>query len=321
MSARWKGSCRRWNGPGTSGLVRPMAERPDDEKTGIVRAGARGGRIARLATLAVLLFPVLVIVVVWIERRPIATHFLKGEFERRGVQAKYHLDKVGFRTQQVSDLIIGDPNHPDLVAKRAIIQMRLKLDGSFAVYRVVARGVRLRGRLVHGKVSWGQIEKLLPPPRNKPFQLPNIVLDVADSSVSLATPFGPVGLAVEGNGRLSGGFKGRLAVSSPRLVPGRCAAVNLRTNVALAVVARHPKVDGPVVLGSFVCPASRFYVLAPRFDAKATFNESFTSVDGGGRMAISTLTAGANGLAAFVGDITYTGSLASVTGGVKLAAQ
>jgi len=130
-----------------------------------------------------------------------------------------------------------------------------------------------------------------------------------------------VGLAVEGNGRLSGGFKGHVAVASPRLVPGRCAAVNLRTNVAVAVVARHPRVEGPVSLDSLVCPASRFYVLTPRFDARASFNESFTSVDGGGRMAISTLTAGTNGLAAFIGEITYKGSLAHVDGRVKLSAQ
>jgi hypothetical protein len=38
-------------------------------------------------------------------------------------------------------------------------------------------------------------------------------------------------------------------------------------------------------------------------------------------MAISTLTAGANGLAAFVGDISYKGSLAEVTGRVRLSAQ
>ena len=76
--------------------------------------------------------------------------------------------------------------------------MRLKWDGSFEVYRIVARGVRLRGRLVHGKVSWGQIDKLLPPPTNKPFALPDFVLDVADSSIALATPFGPVGVALAG---------------------------------------------------------------------------------------------------------------------------
>jgi len=278
-------------------------------------------RIAMYLALGILVLLVLALIALWIERRPIATHVLKNEFEKRGVTAKYHLDRVGFRTQEVSNLVIGDPNHPDLVAKHAIIQMRLKLDGSFRVYRVVARGVRLRARLVHGRVSWGQIDKLLPPPSNKPFQLPDIVLDVADSSISLATPFGPVGIAAEGSGRLTGGFKGRLAVASPQLTPGRCTAVGLRTNVAVSVVARHPKVEGPVTLASFDCPASRFYVIAPRFDARATFNESFTSVNGSGRMAIGTVTAGANGLAAFVGDISYGGSLAHVDGRVTLAAQ
>ena len=304
-----------------------MDQRTQDEgfgttgETHVVLRRPLWARIAMYLAVGLLVLMVVAIIVLWIERRPIATHFLKGEFERRGVQARYHLDRVGFRTQQVSDLVIGDPNHPDLVAKKAIIEMRLKLDGSFKVYRVVARGVRLSGRLVHGRVSWGQIDKLLPPPSNKPFQLPDIVLDVADSSVSLATPFGPVGLALEGNGRLSGGFKGHLAIASPRMIPGRCAAVNLRTNAALSVVARRPQVEGPVTLDSFVCPASRFYVVAPTFDAKASFNESFTSVDGSGRMAISTLTAGANGLSAFIGDISYKGSLVNVTGRVNLSAQ
>ena len=278
-------------------------------------------RISGIAAVALLLLLLVGVAIVWIQRRPIATHYLKGEFERRGVTASYHLDRVGLRTQQVSNLVIGDPKHPDLVAKFAQIQMRLRLNGNFEVYRIVARGVRLRGRLVHGKVSWGQIDKLLPPPSNKPFALPNIVLDVADSSISLATPFGPVGIALQGNGMLSGGFKGRAAVVSPKLVPGRCAAIDLHVNVALAVIARHPQVEGPVTLDTFNCPASNFYAVAPRFDAKARFNEAFTSVDGSGRMAISTLTAGANGLTAFTGDLTYKGTLGDVRGRVKVAAQ
>ena len=44
---------------------------------------------------------------------------LKGEFERRGVTASYHLDRVGFRTQEVSNLVIGDPKRPDLAARHA----------------------------------------------------------------------------------------------------------------------------------------------------------------------------------------------------------
>src|SRR5689334_837167 len=214
---------------------------PESGQTIVVRR--RGWRwVAGTITLGLLVLLVIAIGVVWIERRPIATRFLQREFERRGVTASYHLDRVGLRTQEVHDLVIGDPKRPDLVARHAIIQMRLKLNGSFEVYRVVARGVRLRGRLVNGKVSWGQIDKLLPPPSGKPFQLPDFALDIADSSISLATPFGPVGVALQGNGKLSGGFRGHAALVSPRLVPGRCAAANMRANLAVAVVARRPRI-------------------------------------------------------------------------------
>src|SRR4051812_20981831 len=294
---------------------------PEGSSAAIPGRRNRRGRNAPLVALGLLILLALAIAFAWMQRRPIATHFLKREFERRNVDASYHLDRVGFRTQQVSNLVIGDPRRPDLVARHAVIQMRLKWDGNFEVYRVVARGVRLRGRLVHGKVSWGQLDRLLPPPSKQPFKLPDIVVDIADSSISLATPFGPVGFAAQGSGRLSGGFKGHLAVASPRIAPGKCAAMNLRANLAVAVVARHPHGEGPVILDRFSCPVSRFEVGAPRFDAKVSFNESFTRVDGSGRMAINTMVAGANGLANFLGDITYKGSLEQVDGQVKLSAQ
>ena len=92
-------------------------------------------RFASFAAIGVLLLLALAIAVLWIERRPIATHYLKREFEQRGVQASYRLDRVGLRTQQVSDLVIGDPKHPDLVARRAIVQMRIKWNGSARTVR------------------------------------------------------------------------------------------------------------------------------------------------------------------------------------------
>ena len=293
----------------------------DVPETRAIERRRRWPRIAKLVAAIGIALLILAIGILWVERRPIATRFLESEFQDRGVEASYRLERVGLRTQEVSNLVIGDPKRPDLIARHAIIQMRLKLDGSFEVYRVVARGVRLRGRLVGGKVSWGQIDKLLPPPSDKPFELPDFALDIADSSIALATPFGPLGVAIEGNGKLSGGFRGQAALVSPRLVPGRCAALNLRATVALAVVARRPAVDGPVALDRFTCPASNFDIVAPRFEAKASFNESFTSVDGSGRMAIRTLTAGENGLAAFTGELTYKGPLTDVRGDVRLAAQ
>ena len=294
----------------------------DGARTVIVRKRS-WTRVLSMAALGLLLLVAVGIAIVWIERRPIATHFLASEFKSRGVTATYTLDRVGFRTQQVSNLVIGDPKRPDLTARLAQVQMRLKWDGNFEVYRIVARGVRLRGRLVNGRVSWGQVDKLLPAPttRKQPFKLPNVAVDIADATIALATPFGPIGAAIQGKGRLSGGFKGRAAIASPRLVPGRCEALNLRTNLAVAVTARHPYAEGPVALDRFNCPSSHIDIVAPQFDAKASFNEALTNFDGSGRMAIATMTAGANGLAAFTGDISYKGSLTGVDGRVKLAAQ
>src|SRR5919112_4192610 len=196
---------------------------PGDDPAPVYVRRYRGRKAFMAFGIGLLIVLLVAVAALWIARRPIATSFLAGEFERRGVEATYRLDRVGFPTQQVNNLVIGDPRRPDLVARYAQIQMRLKWNGSFEVYRIVARGVRLRGKLVKGRVSWGQVDKLLPPPSDKPFELPNFVLDIADSSIALSTPFGPVGVALEGSGRLSGGFKGRAAVRSPRFVPGRCA--------------------------------------------------------------------------------------------------
>jgi hypothetical protein len=194
------------------------AERPDHV---VAVRRRRWPRLLGYALLALLGLLLVVVAYVWIQRRPIASDILAREMQNRGVQATYRLDRVGLRTQQISNLVIGDPRRPDLTARLAQVQMRIRWNGRLEIYRVVARGVRLNGRFVDGKVSWGQVDKLLPPPSGKPFQLPDITVDVADTSISLATPFGPLGVSVEGAGNLTGGFKGRLAAASARLDPGR----------------------------------------------------------------------------------------------------
>ena len=306
-----------------------MVDRPIDregslreERSESVRVRRyRGRRAFMIVGIGLLILLLIALAGLWIARRPIATEFMEREFERRGVEATYRLDRVGLRTQQVSNLVIGDPRRPDLTARFAQIQTRIKWNGSVEVYRVVARGVRLRGRLVDGKVSWGQIDKLLPPPTDKPFQLPDFVLDIADSSISLATPFGQLGIALRGAGNLSGGFKGRMAAASNRLVPGQCQIIGLKANVAVEVEARRPHVEGPLRVARLVCPKSRFEIVEPRFDINSRFNEAFTSYDGRGRMAIPSLVAGENGLAAFVGDLTFRGNPEATYGSVRLAAQ
>ena len=269
-----------------------------------------------LAGLAVLL------VVGWFSRGTIAEHFIERELEQRGVRATYQIDRLGLHNQIIRDVTIGDPKRPDLTARYARIQMRFNWDGSVEVYRIVARGVRLRGRLLNsGRVTWGEVDKLLPPPSGEPFRLPDVSVDVADSTLALATPYGRLGFALAGSGNLTGGFKGRLGAASGPLRMGACALDGMRASVALAVVARRPQVRGPFTADSVTCPGSRMALVEPRLDMDSSFSEGFDAFDGRGRLAVQSLTAGDNGLANLAGTLGFKGTAKDATGQFNLTSQ
>ena len=279
-------------------------------------------RITRLGLFIVLILALIALAAVWIWRKPIAEGVLADELAKRGVQATYTLDRVGFRTQQVSNLVIGDPANPDLTARRAVIQIRVKWNGAVEVYRVAARGVRLKGRLLpNGKVSWGQIDKLLPPPSGKPFTLPDLTVDLKDATIALASPYGPMGFAVEGRGNLSGGFKGRLAVASHQLRPGACTLDQFRAFVRIGVVARSPQVQGPIGATRFACPASNLQLTEPRMHIDSSFSEAFGSFDGRGRLTVASVEAGVNGLAGVNSNLSFKGKPTDILGRIDLSAR
>ncbi len=263
-----------------------------------------------------------ILITVWVARRPLAEHFIEQELERRGVRASYTLDSIGLHDQIIRNVTIGEPTNPDLTARYAKIQMRILWTGGVEIYRIAARGVRLRGELRRdGKVSWGEIDKLLPPPSGKPFRLPDIAVDLDDAVIALKTPYGNLGFAVRGAGNLTGGFKGRLALAGPKLVTGACQLDGLRGNVALGVVARRPNVRGPIAAAQFVCPKSRMTMIAPRLELDSGFSEAFERFDGEGRLIVTSFAAGDNGLANLNALIGFEGSASDARGTIKLSAQ
>ncbi|HEX9933105.1 MAG TPA: exoprotein, partial [Allosphingosinicella sp.] len=150
------------------------------------------------------------LLIVWLLRFSIAADFIKREFESRGVQASYELKRIGFRRQRVENLVIGDPRAPDLTARWVEIELSW---GGFRYPRVAlitARGVRMRGRIVNGRVTLGQVDRLLPPPTGAPFRLPDQRVDVADAAIRLETRGGAIGIALAGRGNLSNGFRGHM---------------------------------------------------------------------------------------------------------------
>ena len=84
--------------------------------TPVVRRRRRVPRLLGWGLIGLSVLLVAAALVLWIQRRPLATDILSRELARRGVQASFTVDRVGLRTQQVSDLVIGDPRRPEVDA-------------------------------------------------------------------------------------------------------------------------------------------------------------------------------------------------------------
>ena len=233
----------RTGGSATGGRVELEAE-PGDAASGRRR---RLPQMTRARTvIAVLALALLVaLVAVWTQRRPIATGFVDRELARRGVPARYRITEIGFRTQRLEDVVIGDPARPDLVADWVEVVTRVGF-GVPEVAGLRAGHVRVRARLENGQVRLGALDRLLPAPSGKPFSLPEIDADIADARVRLETPAGVVGLKFSGAGGVADGFAGRLAVVAERLDAGGCRIDRPVAALALRINDGQPSLSGPV---------------------------------------------------------------------------
>ena len=223
----------------------------------------------------------------WSPGEPIADRFPRERAERRGVQATYTLDRVGLRTQQISNIVIGDPQRPDLTAALRRVQMRIKWNGSVEVYRIVARGVRLRGRLVERPGQLGPGRQIASAAERQAVSLarlrrstsptPRIALDNAATA--------PSGFAVaRARAILPAGSR---AGSRPRargLIPGKCTLDRLARQCRCRGEFRRGArtCEGRLTPTGFDCPQSRIAMVsaAPRIDSQ--FSEAFASFDGKG---------------------------------------
>jgi len=270
-----------------------------------------------LLSLAALL--ALVLLAVWLERKPIASDYIDRELARRGVRATYSVKHLAFGHQAVENLVLGDPAHPDLTARYVELTLSWGLRRP-RVTLVTARGVRLYGRLVGGKLRFGQLDKLLPPPTGAPFTLPDQAIDIADSAVRLDTPAGRVGAAVEGRGNLADGFTGRLAAAAPSLDAGGCHAVHPRALWTVAIAARQPHFAGPARLDNLAC-GGRFAIRQARLDLDFVLAPALDRWQGSTALQAGEARAGLHRMAGVAGRLTFAGNAADTRGRLDLGAR
>jgi len=175
---------------------------------------SRAGRIRfRLGVaLAVML---VVLAGLWLVRKPVAEHFIDDALSRAKVPARYTIEDLALGHQRLSDIVIGDPAHPDLVADWVEVQTSVDFGGAH-VTGVRAGHVRARGRIVDGALSLGTLDRLIPKGTGGAFRLPALQLDLQDGRMRLEAPQGVVGLKASGSGRWRRSARGsRVAPALP----------------------------------------------------------------------------------------------------------
>lgn len=269
------------------------------------------------AVLAVLL---LALAILWSERKPIARDFVDRELTARGVPGRYAITRFGVTSQRLEHVSIGDPRDPDLTADWAEIGIAFRL-GLPRLRAVSAGGVRLRGRLVDGKLSLGALDRLLPAPTGAPFVLPDLDVDLDDARMRLETPYGPVGLALSGSGRLSDGFTGRLAAVTRTLDVAGCRTVRATAFVNIAITDRRPRLDGPLRAARIDCAASGVVLTGANLGLDATLVAALDSWTGNAQLAVVSAARGGDRLGGISGRIGFAGTAARMGGDAALAAQ
>ncbi|HEY6916141.1 MAG TPA: YdbH domain-containing protein [Allosphingosinicella sp.] len=275
-----------------------------------------GRAIAALSVVAILVM----LLIVWSQRVDIATGFIDRELAKRGVRASYTLRRISFRTQQLENLVVGDPANPDLTARFVEVKLPLVSLLNPDIEYITARGVRLKGRIEKGKLRLGEIDKLMPPPSGAPFALPSLNVDVADMSMALVTPAGRFGLAVEGRGNLADGFRGKVAALSRRVDFGTCAVVAPASYFDLAVHNRRPAVKGPLKASLFSC-GQALEVADPLLTFDANFPETVNAWRGSALVEASRVRSGVNALTGVRGKISFDGKARLTRGALDLASQ
>lgn len=228
---------------------------------------------------------------IWIAREPIADEFIRDQLENRDIPARYTIDRIGFRSEQLSDIVIGDPKHPDLTAKRVEVLLGYGWRGPY-VSGINAEGVRLYGRFVDGRLSFGSLDKFRDPTSKDPFALPDLSVALRDARARVETPWGNIGAALNGGGNLRRDFTGKLALVAPRIAAAGCSGEDISFYGTVLVRNVRPQLVGPLRGGALRCADGSVSAASPQVALDLSLSENLQSWKGKADASIARLVAG-----------------------------
>ncbi len=247
----------------------------------------------------------------WIAREPLADRFISDQLGSREVMARYDIDAIGFRSERLSNVVIGDPANPDLTAKKVEVLLGYGWSGPY-VTEIRADGVRLYGRFVGDRLSFGALDKFRDPTSTDPFALPDLAVALRDARARVETPWGNVGAALNGSGNLRRDFTGKLALVAPTMAAKGCRGQDISFYGTLLVRNVRPQIVGPLRGRTLSCGDGDVTAASPQIALDLSLSEDLQNWKGDADASVTQLVVGSvradrvGLLARFDGDATAT---------------
>lgn len=255
------------------------------------------------------------LMIVWNQRKPIAMRYIDQFVADHSADAHYTIVDLGLNRQRLTNVVIGDPARPDLVADWIELSTTIALDG-VRVVGVRAGAVRVRGAMVDGRLRLGAIDRLLPTTAGAPFSLPALDLAIDDGRMQIDTPQGIVAVRLVGRGPLNNGFTGKIHVAADRLAIGSCTVSGALARGAIKTVDHQPQFVGPVTAATVACGNTR--IDGARADVDGRLGATLDNWRGTARLAATKIADQRAMVNALTGRMDFSGSARRTVGSVAV---
>ncbi|ABC63603.1 YdbH domain-containing protein [Erythrobacter litoralis] len=242
------------------------------------RTNRSAGRIARMGAVAVALLLLLGFLIVWLARERIADNIIGDLVQQYYLPATYEIESIGPAKQVLTDIVIGDPNDPDLTVERVEIKLRYRL-GIPAIGRVSVTRPRLYGEITEDGLTFGSLDRVIFAESDEEPGLPDLDLQLIDGRARIDSPYGAIGIKAEGEGEVDDGFAGVMAAAAPTIDYEDCALRGASAYGSVSVAAGRPTFEGPLRLASLACEDSGTSLGKTDLQLAATGDATLDGVD------------------------------------------
>jgi len=236
-----------------------------------------GKRWLARAGLALLVFAIGGLAIVWNSRERIAGNLIDDYLAQTGLRASYEIEQIGPQSQILTNVVVGDPAEPDLTIERVSVGIAYGF-GAPEIGSAVLEKPRLYGSYQDGNVSFGALDAVLFASSDSSAGLPAIDVSVKDGGALFESDFGDVGLHLDGEGPLNDGFKGTLALVAPGLRVEGCSARKVTAYGELSIESGAPQFSGPLRLRDMQC--SDVSLATADIGAVLALDDQFTKAEG-----------------------------------------